>query len=138
MGRPRIFISFAQEDIRYRDLLVGQARNSDTPFEFQDMSLAEPFDSKWKTQCREKIQNCHGFIALLSKKTWRANGARWEMKCADEEGIQCMGIHIHKNDIGAIPPELRGRVLLWRWSSIATFIERVDSKRPLLDRLLSW
>lgn len=137
MGKPRIFISFAMEDIRSRDLLVGQARHSDTPFEFQDMSLAEPFDSKWKTQCRDKIRNCHGLIALLSKKTWRAEGARWEMKCASAEGIPSIGIHIHKDDKGATPPELKGRVVEWQWNSIANFIRRVDSKRSFWDKLLS-
>jgi hypothetical protein len=137
MGRPRIFISFAKEDIRCRDLLVGQAKHQGTPFEFQDMSLAEPFDSKWKTRCREKIAGCHGLIALLSKKTWRAEGARWEMKCAAEERIPCIGLHIHSDDKGAVPPELRGRVMEWRWDSIANFIKRVDSKRSFLDRLFS-
>jgi hypothetical protein len=137
MGQPRVFISFAKEDIRYRDFLVGQARNSDTPFTFQDMSLAEPFDSKWKTRCREKIRSCHGFIALLSKKTWRADGARWEMQCAAEEGIPTIGIHIHSDDKGAVPLELRGRVIEWRWTNIANFIKQVDSKRSLLDKLFT-
>ena len=133
----RIFISFAQEDIRYRDLLVGQAKNSKTPFELIDMSLQVPFDSKWKTRCREKIKGSHAFIALLSKKTWRADGARWEIKCAAEEGIPCLGIHVCRDDKGAIPPELSGRAIQWRWSSIARFINEVDGKRSLWDRFLS-
>lgn len=134
---PRIFICFAKEDVRYRDFLVGQAKNRDVPFEFADMSVQEPYDSKWKTRCREKIKGCHGFIALLSKKTWRADGARWEMYCAADEGIPSIGIHIHEDDKGAIPPELRGRVINWRWDSIANFIKRVDGKRSFWDKFLS-
>lgn len=134
MANPKIFISFAAEDMRSRDLLVGQAKNHDTPFQFTDMSLGEPFDSRWKTQCREKIASCHGFIALLSKKTWRATGARWEMQCAADEGIPSLGIHIYKNDQGASPPELRGRVVEWRWHTIANFIERVDNRRGFWDK----
>jgi hypothetical protein len=137
MGRPRIFISVAKEDLRCRDLLVGQAQHSKTPFDFVDMSLAAPFDSKWKTNCRAKISGCHGFIALLSKNTWRATGARWEMKCAAEERIPGIGIQIHKDLHGARPPELKGRVIEWRWASIATFIRKVDSKRSFWDKLLS-
>lgn len=137
MGRPRIFVSFAKEDLRCRDLLVGQARHSKTPFDFEDMSLAEPFDSNWKTQCREKISGCHGFIALLSKNTWRAAGARWEMKCAAEEGIPSIGIHIYKDAKGAKPPELKGRVIEWQWTAIAHFVKRVDSKRSFWDKLFS-
>jgi len=134
---PKIFISFAKEDVRYRDLLVGQAKQEPTPFEFRDMSLQEPFDHKWKTRCSARIMECHGFIALLSRNTWRADGARWEMKCAAHHGLPMLGIHIHKQNRGAIPPEMRGRrVVTWRWSSIATFIQTVDRKRSWLSRLL--
>ena len=136
---PRIFISFAQEDLRYRDLLVGQMRMRDAPFVFSDMSLQEPFDSKWKTQCREKIEGCHGFIALLSKKTWRAQGARWEMACAGEEGLPRLGVHIHRNDKGAVPPELgRTRVIEWNHDGIAKFVERVNKKRPWPGRVFDF
>jgi hypothetical protein len=137
MGKPRIFISFAKEDLRCRDLLVGQARHSKTPFNFEDMSLAEPFDSKWKTNCRAKIADCHGFIALLSKNTWRADGARWEMKCAADEGIPCIGIHIRKNAKGARPPELKGRVIEWHWTAIGNFIKKIDGNRSLWSKLFS-
>jgi hypothetical protein len=64
-----------------------------------------------------------------SEKTWRSDGARWEVYCAAEEGIPGIGIHIHEDDNGATPPELRGRVINWRWDSIANFIKRVDRKR---------
>jgi hypothetical protein len=36
-GRKRIFISFAIEDIQYRDYLVKQARSEHSPFDFIDM-----------------------------------------------------------------------------------------------------
>lgn len=58
------------------------------------------------------------------------------MQCATEEKIPSIGIHIHKDDKGAIPPELRGRVVEWRWDYIANFIKRVDSKRSLFGRFV--
>ena len=40
----RIFISFAIEDVKLRDFLVGQARNEKSPFSFVDMSVKKgPF-----------------------------------------------------------------------------------------------
>jgi hypothetical protein len=120
----RIFISFAVEDSRYRDLLKGQARNDESPFEFVDMSVKEPWDSQWKTKCRTKIKGCDGVIALLSRNTWNADGARWEMKCANEEGVPMIGIHIHKDDKGAVPPELTGKkVIDWTWNGVAEFLK---------------
>ena len=126
MANKRVFVAFAAEDAQYRDLLVGQAKNKDSPFEFVDMSIKEAFDEKWKTQCRTKIRGCHGVIALISKKTWNADGARWEMKCANEEKKPMLGVHIHKDDKGATPPELAGKkVIEWTWDGIAAFIDKL-------------
>ena len=119
----RVFISFAKEDSTARDLLVGQARNDNSPFEFFDMSVKEPWSTQWKTKCRNKIKGCDGVIALISKRTWNADGAKWEMSCANEEGIPLLGVHIHKDDKGLIPTELSGkRVIEWSWDGIANFI----------------
>lgn len=119
----RIFISFAMEDKYARDYLVGQARNEKSPFEFVDMSVKEPWSDSWKTRCRTKIKGCNGVIALLSSNTMKATGARWEMKCAIEEGISIRGMYVSEDDICAIPTELLNkRVMHWTWPNIANFI----------------
>src|SRR5215213_5982451 len=89
----RIFVSFAVEDEGYRNLLVGQARNKKSPFEFVDMSVKEPWDQKRKTNCRARIKGCDGMIALVSRNTARADGALWEIRCAKEEGVPVRGIY---------------------------------------------
>ena len=122
MATKRVFIAFAIEDEKYRNFLVAQAKNDKSPFEFLDMSVKEPWDEKWKTNCRARIKACDGLIALLSKKTWNADGAKWEMKCAAEEGISSLGVHIHKDDKGAIPSELKGRTIEWTWDGISKFL----------------
>lgn len=123
MATKRVFISFAIEDANAKDFLVGQAKNEKTPFEFVDMSVKEAWNDSWKTRCRTKIKSCDGVIALLSKKTYNADGAKWEMKCAVEEGIPTIGVHISKDDKGAIPAELTGKkVIEWTWDGIAKFI----------------
>jgi len=42
--RKFVFVSFAIEDIKYRDYLIEQARKSNSPFDFIDMSVKQ----KWK------------------------------------------------------------------------------------------
>lgn len=121
--RKRIFISFAAEDSYARDFLVGQARNKQSPFEFVDMSVKEPFEERWKSQCRTKIKGCDGVIALISRNTTRATGARWEMWCANDESVPMLGIHISSENKGPIPPELTGKpVIEWSWNGIADFV----------------
>jgi len=123
MANKRVFISFAIEDEYARDFLVGQARNVNSPFDFVDMSVKEPWSDSWKTQCRTRIKGCNGVIALISKNTMKADGARWEMKCANEEGIPMLGVHIQKDDKGTLPPELTGySVIEWSWNGIDVFI----------------
>jgi hypothetical protein len=122
--KKKIFISFAIEDQKYRDFLVAQAKNGNSPFDFVDMSAKEPWEqSVWKEKCRAKIKKCDGMIVLLSKNTFRAGGARWEIKCAKEEGIKLVGMHIQKNNKGAVPPELKGKkVITWQWDKIEEFV----------------
>ena len=123
--RKRIFVSFAIKDVKYRDYLVKQARQDKSPFDFVDMSVKKKWkEAEWKRKCRTKIKRCDGVIALLSKNTFHAGGARWEIKCASEEGIKVIGMHIKKNYKGAIPPELKGKkVITWNWNNLKKFIQ---------------
>ena len=126
--RPkRIFISFAMEDLIYRGHLVRQARYKQSPFEFMDMSVKIPWkQSEWKKKCRTKIKRSDGLIVLLSKNTRHAVGARWEMKCAREVKKPIIGMHIKKNDKGAIPLELNGkRVVIWSWANLERFVNSI-------------
>lgn len=118
----RIFVGFAVEDRDARDLLRGQSKLGDSPIEYTDYSVKEPWSESWKTQCRQRIRSCDGFIALLSSNTKDADGARWEIKCAVEEGIPVLGVHIHRTDTYT-PPEIAGKkVIFWTWDGIAGFI----------------
>lgn len=125
--KKRIFISFAIEDEKYRNYLVSQAKNERTPFTFIDMSVKNPWDEKvWQRKCRTKIKSCDGVIILLSKNIWHSSGARWEIKCAKEEGLPVIGMHIKKNNRGAIPPELRdNKVITWSWDNLANAINKI-------------
>lgn len=119
----KIFISFAIEDKFARDNLVYQAKQAHTPFEFIDMSVKTPWDSQWKTNCRQRIKVCHGMIAFVSDNTYYADGARWEIKCGYEEGVRIYPVYIHDYGVKRLPTELNGRrVNHWTWSNITSFL----------------
>jgi Thoeris protein ThsB, TIR-like domain len=121
----RIFISFAVEDKFARDNLVYQAKNQkNAPFDFTDMSVKEPWDSQWKTNCRSKIKGCDGLIAFISRNTPKAEGACWEIKCAKDEGVPIKGFWVHKDDPYCKPSELGSTpVVYWTWDNIKNFID---------------
>ena len=121
----RVLIAFAVEDKFARDNLVYQAKyQENAPFDFTDMSVQEPWDSQWKTNCRSRIKGCDGVIAFISKNTPKAEGACWEIKCAKEEGIPIKGFWVYKDDQRGKPTELGNTpVVYWTWANITSFID---------------
>lgn len=121
-GLKRIFVGFAIEDEWARNLLRGHAKLGDSPIEYADFSVKEPWDSTWKTKCRQRIKGCDGMIAFLSSNTKNADGAKWEIKCAVEEGVPLIGVYARAEDTYK-PPEIAGqKVIYWNWDEIAAFI----------------
>lgn len=124
-SKYRIFISFAVEDKWAREYLVGQARNENSPFSFVDMSVKDPWDEKWRTQCRTRIKGCDGMIALISTNTKNASGQLWEIKASKEEEVPVRGIYTTTdNRPSSLPAELSGvRVVDWTWANIKAFLD---------------
>lgn len=122
----RVFTSFAIEDANLRTLLVGQSKNNKSPFQFVDMSVKEPWDSAWKTNCRTKIKGCDGVIGIITNNTPKATGQLWEIACAYEEGIPVLLIYGNEDRPSNLPDPVKGRrILLWTWSNISTFLDKL-------------
>ena len=118
-----IFIAFAIEDEGQRNLLKGQSLNTNSPFEYIDMSVKEPYDTAWKDRVRTRIRRSDGVIALVSKNTLNSSGEKWEIDCAKEEGKKLIGIWAYSNDTTK-PAVLSGkRIISWTWPGIANFID---------------
>lgn len=121
----RVFIAFAAEDIRYRDFLVGQARNNKSPFTFIDMSVKEPWDEKWKTNCRSRVKGCDGVVALISSNTKSADGQLWEIKCAYDENIPVMLMWIN-DERPTLPTLLKDKKInIWGWDNLKAFVDKI-------------
>ncbi|UFW51115.1 MULTISPECIES: hypothetical protein [Bradyrhizobium] len=58
--KKTVFVAFAIEDKKARDLLKGQALNTKTPFDYVDMSVKEPYDKEWKERVRTRIRRSDG------------------------------------------------------------------------------
>lgn len=115
-----IFIAFAIEDERQRDLLKGQSLNTKSPFEYTDMSVKEAYSSEWKGRVRTRIRRSDGVIALVSKSSLTSSGQKWELACAGEEKKSVLGIWAYTDD----RTNLDGvRTVVWTWDAIAEFID---------------
>ena len=115
-----VFIAFAIEDERQRNLLKGQSLNTKSPFEYVDMSVKEPYDSNWKERVRTRIRRSDGVIALVSKNSLTSSGQKWELACAREEKKKIRGIWAYTDD----RTNLVGvNTVAWTWPAIETFID---------------
>lgn len=118
--KKTIFIAFAIEDERQRDFLKGQSLNTNSPFEYIDMSVKEAYDSEWKKKVRTRIRRSDGVIALISKNSLSSTGQKWEIACAKEEGKKVLGIWAYSDDRTNIAGV---RTVVWTWDSIKKFID---------------
>lgn len=114
-----IFIAFAIEDERIRDLLKGQSLHTDCPFEYIDMSVKEAYDTGWKEKVRTRMRRSDGLIAIISSDSLTSSGQKWEVQCAKEEGLPILAIWGYRDDRTVVPGI---NAVPWSWDAIAKFI----------------
>jgi hypothetical protein len=79
-----VFVAFAIEDERIRDLIKGQSLHTNSPFEY--------VDDEWKKRVRSRILRSDGVLAVVSKNSLTSSGQKWEIQCAKEEKKPFAGI----------------------------------------------
>ena len=115
-----IFVAFAIEDVRIRDLIKGQSLHTDSPFEYIDMSVKEAYDDEWKKKVQTRILRSHGVLAIVSSNSLSSSGQKWEIKCAQELKVPTRGIWAYKDDRTAITGLT---TMVWSWTNIANWID---------------
>jgi hypothetical protein len=86
MAASRVFTSFDYDhDEDLRVMLVGQAKNPDTPFELADWSVRERMVGDWKEKVRARIRQVDQVLVICGEYTHTAPGVGVELKIAQEE-----------------------------------------------------
>ena len=117
MGKKRTFISFDYDhDLDLKNLLVGQARNTDSPFEITDMSIKETIAKDWKANARRRIKGCDVVIVICGKNTDSATGVSAELKIAQEECVPYFLLYGRANDNCGKPVAATNSDKMYRWT----------------------
>lgn len=119
-SKKTIFVAFAIEDERQRDFLKGQSLNTNSPFEYIDMSVKEAYDTCWKDKVTTRIRRSDGVIALISSNSLTSSGQKWEIACAKEEGRKVLGLWAYTDDRTNIQSV---NTVVWTWKAIENFID---------------
>lgn len=120
---PRAFISFEMEDRWARDFLVQQAKDKRNDIEFVDYSVQNPWDSSWKTQCRERISRTKGTIVLVGETTYKSDAVLWEIAETTRQGHYMFGIQINSGKVDPVPTGLpASSVIRWDFDQITRWL----------------
>ncbi len=125
MALVRIFTAFDYDnDADLRMLLVGQAKNPDTPFEIADWSVQEPFTGNWKEKVRSRIRSVNQVCVLCGKYTNRAAGVAAELQIAQEEGKPYFLLWGRANDTCVKPSTAKStdQIYKWTWENLKSLI----------------
>lgn len=118
--RKIVFVAFAIEDSRIRDMIKGQSLHTNSPFEYVDMSVKEAYDEEWRKKVRTRILRSDGVLVIVSKNSLSSTGQKWEIQCAKEEKRKVRGIWAYKED----RTDLTGvNTMVWTWPNISTWID---------------
>lgn len=124
MPKPRAFISFEMEDRWARDFLVQHAQDQNNAIQFVDYSVHDPFDSSWKTNCRERISGTHGTIVLIGATTHKSEAVLWEIAETIRQGHSMFAVQIHRSETHTVPKGIAlSRVIRWNFDSIVAELE---------------
>lgn len=119
--KKRVFISFHKKDIIYKTLLQQQAKSDKYELEFTDYSINEPFDEKWKTNCRDRMGRVSAIICLIGEETASREAVCWELEKGFELDKQVFGVKIFRNKFHSIPRPLTqngAAVINWNLADI--------------------
>ena len=124
----KIFISFALKDADLRDTLIEQVNNENTPYSLEYLATKASWDPSWKEECRLKVTECDGVIALITNNILRADGQRWEIECAYDDRLPVLLLQGGSEALAKkLPSVIDDKDFLdWTLPNIVTFLNRLQ------------
>jgi hypothetical protein len=120
----RAFISFDYDhDEDLRNLLVGQARNTDTPFQIADWSVKEPFSGNWQEKVRQRIRQTDLTIVICGRFTHLATGVSTEVALTRAEAKPYFLLWGRAGQLCTAPSNATSeKIYKWTWDNLKTLI----------------
>jgi response regulator RpfG family c-di-GMP phosphodiesterase len=125
MAKTRVFISFDYDhDESLKILLVGQSKNTDSPFELADWSIKEAISEEWKKKARTRIKNVDVMVVICGEYTDSAAGVSAELKIAQEERIPYFLLKGYSDKTCVKPKAAKSddKIYTWTWANLKTLI----------------
>jgi len=125
MAAKRVFTSFDfDHDEDLRNLLVGQAKNPDTPFEMTDGSVKEPMTGDWQAKVRARIRRCDLVLVICGEYTDTASGVSAELGITQEEDIPYFLLWGRSSKTCVKPKSAKStdKIYKWTWDNLKALV----------------
>ena len=125
MANARVFISFDYDnDSDLKNLLIGQSKNSDTPFGIADWSVKEHLTGDWKAKVRVRIRKVDQVAVICGASTHTAVGVAAEVRIAQEESKPYFLLCGYSNKTCTKPTSAKttDKMYTWTWDHLKTLI----------------
>ena len=121
----RVFISFDfDHDVDVKNVLVAQAKNPDSPFDFIDASVKEPLDGDWKEKVRRRMDNIDLVIVLCGEYTHKAIGVAAELTIAQDKEKPYFLLWAYEEKTCTKPTSAQSgdKMYKWNWENLKALI----------------
>lgn len=128
MANKRTFISFDYDhDLDLKNLLVGQSKNPDSPFELHDLSIKEAISREWKEKARTRIKGCDLVIVICGEYTNTATGVSAELEITREENVPYFLLwgRSDKQCVKPLSALSDDKIYKWTWDNLKALITGV-------------
>jgi hypothetical protein len=125
MAKKRAFISFDYDhDEGTKIMLAGQAKYTDSPFDFTDGSVKDHLTGDWKEKVRRRMDNIDVVIVLCGEKTHTATGVAEELRIAQEKGKDYFLLQAYSNKTCTKPisAKFSDKLHEWTWPNLKILI----------------
>lgn len=118
-----VFVSFDYDhDARLKDLLIGQSRLPDSPFEVADWSI-KTASPGWRAEALTRIKRADQVIVLCGKNTNTATGVDVEIEIARSAGTPYFLLAGYTSEsvkpTAALPSD---KMYKWTWENLKKLI----------------
>lgn len=124
--KKRVFISFdVDNDLGAKNLLAGQAKNEDSPFDFNDASVKEPLSGDWEEKVRRRLDNIDLVIVLCGEHTHKAQGVASELRMTQQKDLPYFLLAAY-SDRDCTKPKTalaNDKMYKWTWDNLKRLID---------------
>ena len=111
-------------DKTLKDFIIGQSKNSDSPFEVIDWSMKEAAPQRsWEIEAEKRIQRSDIVLVMVGSETYKAPGVLKEVTIARKHNKKIVQIIGYREGNYKPVPDA-GCLYTWNWENLKNILQK--------------